>query len=740
MKRKLQCFSIILSYEDYERDYAVWQKLYLKIIGDSIAEDAKRLLGCVISHLMEIYDNDMENIEKIYLPAIRIAFEIRTVNTGVNAQGASTSAVFRPPPHIIQDCIEKLFKHILRKGFFVIVVENSHFMRENSFKILFQLRFGITNSLFVLTAAKADAIILSALNNNNNNSSNTSSSGKRRKSVVHGGTAAGAGAGAGDDEGASFLPWIERKFDLVENFYKIELRDYTVEEIRDLIHANLKDLVDNEDNISIVAHVVNKVTNGSAFWVEDMICFIKKYGLHVLLSATDVTGLDKGIPLEKSSNSSPLPSGEAHVTPDVDPSITRTPMNMIMESSANDAVEFKYRTSFESYLVLRLNQLSKEDQEILRYASVIDLSFETEMLYSILPRRLRNIMFKALIRLTAARFLTGAVNNDEMFSFSHRLLREKIYDMLCSENWKRKIHRRCAIYLENMVKKRGMLELSSLELITELIGHYTKHNSSSKSVNSSNSRIFENCMKASNIVLQYGLDSHLDCERWLKYMEMAVEYAFRRHHITILRGQVSIYEVARATMIMTAAESAGEGNGGDHSSSSSQQSSPRAASRPSSRGRSTAAAVAAGIGVRTGSNSSSLGEPVAGQSSATRWLMRMFNTLKPGGRRVQPENATNGSPDELSIASKGVLGSGQDASNASPSSKELLLNPSSAVGNNSSADGRLAVRLAQLKQKISTQESFLNKEMSSVKSATASGKEGSFIWELASETLNGEGH
>jgi hypothetical protein len=437
-------------------DYRVMSRLFQGFIGRENYENlnSQRL---VVTHLLkEIYGSNADVIERVALPAMRVAFDLTFPSLAVKDDGTASSFPLakqrKLPVRMVIDTIRDVFNFLLNEQPTIIVVEDLHYCDEDSLKCLMSFRELQANSLAVFTLLSSDdtAAINSAIIRM-----------QTKRIAVHG------------------LDMFRTVMSQHTETSYIHLDDFNVTEIDAMIRAALQ-----LQTVPLgLAQWVQQLSGGSIFWINEMLDFIKNTGTDEFLNITNFQSFSNGnsTAVQMSIARSKIMVGSVQKAPltleGLPPLVAA--MATSPSSPTPDRPGDTKKSQLEHFILCRFEKLPLDDQRILKSASVIGVDFSRYVLYGILPPALKSQLHAALKNLIKEKWLTKATEqgnvalalanagigntasalvsgNDAEYVFSHPLAWETLYGLIPPGD-RTRLHRTIGEYYENMAGDEPVL-------------------------------------------------------------------------------------------------------------------------------------------------------------------------------------------------------------------------------------------------------------------------------------------
>lgn len=588
-RRGLTFFHLVLLESDYKvGGYITWKKLLKCILGVDRFDDEKQLLEYLVSLLLDSTNGDYDAIELVLLPAIRLAFGIshggdNSNNTAVNDNNDHVIVAARKiPPRLMHETVERVIAYALQRGGYFLLIERAHFMSEDSLKVMFLLRRSLSSSMLMLCAGSHDATSSSASNNGSIYNStkinmrinkivskeNVSVSQDKEKALlIPRSIGSSAHLNESDITERDIPAWALRRLVQSSNCFIISLADYNNQEILDALKQSSSSSVVVQQQYSFeslkkLADLIYQVSAGNPFWVEEILDFIYSAGIgsfmHMLLNGNNsgTTATQR----EDSGSGTIGPGGLAstirstsnNVVSNISPALhlvrrsssvhrTNTDAKITEDEAAMQAIDTATAqqqqfdmSKLETFIICRFEQLTSDDQKVARIASVVGHTFDQFLLYAILPRRLKAVMYRSLRILTESKWISSLTNDDAEYAFNHPFIASTLAKLNPGKE-KRYIHRCCAQFLEEGDNNNNE------QLTLEIIRHYGECDEG---------RAFDHCfsllerrfLQFNVPSLQVNFNPQLDEIIWRVFF-LGAAYASSLLHIGALRKLAQRYEI-----------------------------------------------------------------------------------------------------------------------------------------------------------------------------------------------------
>ena len=275
-------------------EYKVTAKLFSLFIGPSVYNSAHSQQMVVMHLLHEVYGDNNDVIEKVALPAMRVAFNLTepapigggSVNSGGSSGGASPSNAAnlvlkrKVPAKMIVDTVRDIFAYFLAEQAHVVVVENLHCCDDSSLKCLAALREVRASSLVVCTLLSADEI------------KSMDSPAVRKQPDSHApisrqGLSAIEAKAVATPTASHAMEGIEMFRNLLlqhPNVHYILLDNYNVTEIEAMVSSALE-----VEQVPLgLAQWVQQLSGGSIYWIKEILQFLKSLGPEEFANVTNL--------------------------------------------------------------------------------------------------------------------------------------------------------------------------------------------------------------------------------------------------------------------------------------------------------------------------------------------------------------------------------------------------------------------------------------------------------------------
>ena len=293
--REYKVVHIIADPKDTMLEYRLLLKLLKAFLGDEVADNPNHMKMVVMHLLKAIYAGDRNTIDKIAVPAVRVAFGLNLqqggpaavpsgASTGGNANGGASGNVTirgghsilpagKVPPWMITETIRDIFSFLMNEQPTVIIIENVQFSDEASLKSFLVIQEIKCRAIMMITMlAPEDYAEYAAIKNSSAifsvGGSITASSVQTEKASVE---------------------WLETYRHIViqsASTYHLKLGDFNVSEIDAMIRAGL-----NTDKIPLgLCDYVLQISGGSIFWINTIIDFMKTTSPQEFMNMTSDEG------------------------------------------------------------------------------------------------------------------------------------------------------------------------------------------------------------------------------------------------------------------------------------------------------------------------------------------------------------------------------------------------------------------------------------------------------------------
>lgn len=473
-ERELRVITISADPKDCVIEYKILSKLFREFIGEDVTENANQLKLMIMHVLKAIYAEDRNTIDKIALPAVRVAFGLGhmmgNANPGHNLNPATTVrnpvTTGKLPPWMINETIRDVFTFLLNEQPTVIIIENIQFCDEASLKALLVIQEIKCKFIMMLTMLNAeDYAEFNALKNSTS---------------VFSGAGLSMTSSSMQTEQAS-MEWLETfRHILVQNPNTsfIKMGDLNISEVDAMIRTALK-----VDNIPLgLAEYVQQLSGGSMFWINTVIDFLKTTSPEEFMKMTTDPNFTqrryRGEATPRVGETTKSANGNTNSTFTKSSNPNRghlfssfsisninaggsSPTTMIKElsqtvseqhSSNMKSGSFQVNTQkskLDLFIVYRFEKLPLDYQRILKAASVIGFEFSRYILYGILSNQLKATMYAALKSLVKEHWISKPEEGDSDYVFNHPLIYDILYDLTPSSD-RTALHKSIAEYYESV--------------------------------------------------------------------------------------------------------------------------------------------------------------------------------------------------------------------------------------------------------------------------------------------------
>jgi hypothetical protein len=459
-------------------DFKILGGLFRLLVGADVFDHPERQ-HMLLKHIMrEVYKNDKETIEKVAYPALRIALGVTTGHLETT-KGAFVTK--RLPPRLIRQTLRDVFVYLLSEGPVVIIIEDAHFIDQNSWNTLLDFKDVLSKGLVLLTMCPPDQL------------DSSTEAGASKSSKPAGNSGGNTANDNNDPTSAEMMPSIEwlgtvrKRLQRLGHTILVQLSDLTEAEVGSLLCTVL-----TIGNCPLeLAEMVHKLSGGNPYWCREMAMFIQTIGpeefMRAMLPGAPMA-LDSKTPFKagtiatgsagagsgaagaagSAASAGRSPGGAApqlgtmknkskstRFLKEPDTRDDAPPASMLVSTSTSEWVNSERvlaqgstTAKLELFIVCRFEKLSTEDQSVLRTASIIGSEFSREILFGILSPKMRTRMFNALQSLVRGQWINQTDEVGEDYTFLHPLVYQTLYDLTPMSD-KARLHFAIASYVED---------------------------------------------------------------------------------------------------------------------------------------------------------------------------------------------------------------------------------------------------------------------------------------------------
>lgn len=366
-----------LDAKDALMDYKVTAKLFSLFIGTDVYNNAHSQ-QMVVTHLLhEVYGSNNDVIDKVALPAMRVAFNLSEPVSVGNSNDASSSqhnasnlALKRKiPTKMIADTVREIFAYFLAEQAHVVIVENLHHCDDSSLKCLAALHDVRASSLVVYTLLSSDEMKSAeslAVSKQPNDHTPISRQGMHAIGVK-------AVAVPASSHAVDGIEMFRNLLQHQPNVHYMVLDNYNVTEIEAMVGSAL-----GMDQVPLgLAQWVQQLSGGSIYWIKEILQFLKSLGPEEFANVTSFHSFGS-LARQSSVHSS---SGTANKRfsfsePQSQSVSSPAPLSLSQPSPGNPVASVDaIKAQLELLILCRFEKLPQDDQRILKAASIIGCSF-----------------------------------------------------------------------------------------------------------------------------------------------------------------------------------------------------------------------------------------------------------------------------------------------------------------------------------------------------------------------------
>ncbi|RYG70163.1 adenylate/guanylate cyclase domain-containing protein [archaeon] len=357
-------------------EYKVTAKLFSLLIGADVYNNPHSQHMVVIHLLHEIYGNNNDMIDKVALPAMRVAFNLsdqqltmgNSLDNCNSSQNNSSNLILKRkvPARMIADTVREIFAYFLAEQAHVVIVENLHCCDDSSLKCLAALRDVRASSLVVYTLLSADEIKsldTHVVSKQLNEHMPISRQGMHAKKVT-----------------AAAIPAVNHVVEGIEVFRNLLLQqpsvhymvldNYNVTEIEAMVSGAL-----GMEQVPLgLAQWVQQLSGGSIYWIKEILQFLKSLGPEEFASVASFQSFG-ALARQSSMHSSVTKMFSFSESPDK--GVSSPSALTLSQTSPGNAVSAvdAINAQLELLILCRFENLPQDDQRILKAASIIGCYF-----------------------------------------------------------------------------------------------------------------------------------------------------------------------------------------------------------------------------------------------------------------------------------------------------------------------------------------------------------------------------
>jgi hypothetical protein len=468
--RQLQVLHVKVGKKDSHVDFMVWKKLFQQLMPKDLFLSNETQRSYVRALLKEVFPGAPLVGKHVGFPVLKSALGITcsyadgeaTAAEGSHAWGNSlmsrtnkpTAKVTHASPSTV-DTLYKIFAHLLNVETSLVIVENVENADEESLKLLLELAKLTTRSVLVLTALLVD----------------TKNAPKVKTTLFTSSSKSSFRLDA-----FQTTPWRRTYCDAIQKFRStttIVLENYTPEEIDRMLSAALGVRQVPPE----IAQLVQDFSGGSYFWVREILQFIKEHGPEQFMAAVGESDVTATVPDTPTAISTPgvaeagtsRPKPKVTPQPQISPQKQTTVRPLTQSKSfaaksvrtitihngagagagagAGSAPSVRSQLKLDKLVLCRFENLHADVQHVLRTATIIGNTFNSTVLYGVLPRHLKDKMSDSLKSLLNQKWIYQDTDNESLYQLSHPHAHQIIYELTPTSE-RANIHRQVADYIE----------------------------------------------------------------------------------------------------------------------------------------------------------------------------------------------------------------------------------------------------------------------------------------------------
>eukprot|EP01039_Chlorochromonas_danica_P007106 gene7106-7858_t len=404
-------------------EYKVIAMLLQEFMGIADA-DSHLVRSALVNVLRLVYGEDMDAIENVAMPVMKTLFG-SLLSEMSPAEGPASRNNARASSKAVIDVLHPVFEALLKGASTIVIIENLHFCDEGSLNCLTALMDLSVNALFVLALEPLERsrdIPIPSIKHIVGEEQAQSPQLRNQTFRLSSGHL------------FDIMQVFRNNILLVENSTYIYLNEFNLTDIDAMLHLALEPEV-----VPLgLAQWVQQLSGSSLTWANSIIQMIKANGLAAMMNVVYGSSAS-GSKMKSISSLEGL--GAVPTSYSSDRLLNKTSF-----------VDSRLRAQLKNLILCRFNQLTNDDQLVLKIASVIGTGFSFQILQGIVSPALRAHLHIYLRKLMAEKWIavveqnntvvesvnalfrsageSATADNSSMYIFSHPMAWETIYETI----------------------------------------------------------------------------------------------------------------------------------------------------------------------------------------------------------------------------------------------------------------------------------------------------------------------
>uniref|UniRef100_A0A7S3MF79 Guanylate cyclase domain-containing protein n=1 Tax=Spumella elongata TaxID=89044 RepID=A0A7S3MF79_9STRA len=455
--RQLLVIGTKASKKDSTVDYMIWRKIFQQLMPKDLFLSNETQRSYVRALLKEVFPDQQKVGQLMGFPALKNYLGITCSYT----EGTTTEAEVKASgwaPHNrkdkkkpttgkdklmpIVDTMHKIFAHLLNLQTSLVIIENIEHADEASLELLVDLTTKLSSrSVICLTALLVD-----------------DKNGGRNKNIFQSGMYGMRSVQVDAFHSTAWSKVYQGVIQKNKTTISVTLENYTPEEIDKMLAVALGI---REVPLEI-SQLVQDFSGGSYFWVREILQFIKEHGPESFMSAigenekevaepkTPLSPGGRPTPTNKPTPSKHTSMRQLHGAKSFVNATSMRNINASVSVSAaimNQAGAQRSQVKLDKLVLCRFENLHSHVQHVLRTASIIGMTFNSVVLYSIIPRHLKDQMSDCIKALLNQKWLYQDTDNESLYQFAHPHAHQIIYELTPSSE-RSNTHKAIAAHME----------------------------------------------------------------------------------------------------------------------------------------------------------------------------------------------------------------------------------------------------------------------------------------------------